>query len=699
MKKLITLIMATVIGCSVSAQEVQDTTKLKHYDIGEVVVNGSRTNAKLKDLPNKIEVVKVDKVNKATSRDVGELLKLNSGVDVIQYPGKLSSIGMRGFGPGTSNRYNALLINGLPAGTDNFSTLSLTNVQQVEIMKGSFSSLYGSGAMGGVINIVTPRSTGDIAGNASVSYGSYNFYNSYANIGGSINDKFNFDVSLYVEGQNDDYKTGSNNIFDLSDQEKEILTKKSEGYTYPNTTYKQYGGDVRLGFDISKDWKVDIGLGIYDANDVMTPGDIWENYDPGKKDITRTNSRLELQGTKGIHNFRLAPFYNKDFTEYYTSTEDDAYINSNKTLSTFGFQLQDRIVFGEHNVVVGIDNNSQKNETQRWSDSETGTSPYNPNYTNSATGILAQGNFKFFDEKLIVSAGGRYDNIKFKLIETEYMDFEEATESHNVFNPNIGIKSNVIHGINWHASFGTAFLTPTAFQKAGQYKGYYTYIGNPDLDPEKSATFDVGAGIQNYSLGIDFDLTFFHTDYKDMITRSASTELEGAQTFINANKAKMSGIEMKAAYDFGSLYDYNFSLKAYANFTFMLDYTLTQDETKVQSDIKYVRKSSGNFGLQYTDNKLSAKLNARYIGNRFEDNWFSWYPDTRPGLKDPDTGTEPSVLEHPKFMVFDASFYYNITSSLSCGVNVNNILDENYTEKDGYNMPGRNFCIKGIIKF
>ncbi len=699
MKKRLTFIAAALFCLSTVAQVSQDTTNIKQYDIGEVVVNGSRTNAKLKDLPNKIEVVKINEVNKGPATDIGELLKLNSGVDIIQYPGKMSSIGMRGFSPGTTNKYNALLINGLPAGTNNFSTLSLSNVQQVEIMKGPFSSLYGSGAMGGVINIVTPRSVGDITGNAGVSYGSYNYYNINANAGGSIKNGFNFDVSLYTEAQTDDYKTGSDNLLRLSEQEKNILTDESKGVSYENTTYEQYGGNLRLGYDFNENWKIDAGFGIYDGNEIMSPGDIWGNYSADKKDITRTNTRLELQGTTGIHHIRFAPFYHKDLTEYYSSTSDNAYISSNATLTTYGFQLQDRLKLGNHNIVVGVDNNSKKNDTERWSDSSTETSPYNPNYANIATGVLAQGNFKFFDDKLIVSTGGRFDHIKFELNKTEHLDFEKASESHNVFNPNIGVKNNLVHGINWHASYGTAFLAPTAFQKAGRYEGYYSYIGNPELDPERSKTFDIGAGINNYKLGIDFDLTYFHTDFSDFIATIASEKVAGAQTFANADEAHMSGLEMNVAYDFGSLHDYAFSLKAYANFTFMLNYTRKDDSSDEEADLRYIRKTSGNFGLRYTSNKFSAKLNGRVIGSRFEDNWFRYYPNTRPELVDEDTGVEPSVLEHPKHLVFNAGVFYNLNKSFGIGADLANIFDENYTEKDGYHMPGRNFRIKGMFRF
>jgi outer membrane receptor protein involved in Fe transport len=58
-----------------------------------------------------------------------------------------------------------------------------------------------------------------------------------------------------------------------------------------------------------------------------------------------------------------------------------------------------------------------------------------------------------------------------------------------------------------------------------------------------------------------------------------------------------------------------------------------------------------------------------------------------------------SLIEHPAFLIFDLQAAYPVKENLSVGLNVNNLFDENYTEKDGYNMPGRSFTVKAVLNF
>ena len=95
-----------------------------------------------------------------------DLLKKNAGVDVIQYNGTLSGIGIRGFRPQVSgiNKRYLLLIDGRPSGVTNLATLLLDNVERVEVLKGAASAVYGSSAMGGVVNVISRQSSGPIGG-------------------------------------------------------------------------------------------------------------------------------------------------------------------------------------------------------------------------------------------------------------------------------------------------------------------------------------------------------------------------------------------------------------------------------------------------------------------------------------------------------------------------------------------------------
>lgn len=707
---------AIALACSGMARAEGDEkidSVLVGKDFNEVVVKASRINAKLKDLPNKVEVIRANQLKTATARDVGQLLTLNTGIDIIQYPGKLSAVGIRGFAPGTTNKYNALLINGLPAGTQNISTIDLSMIEQVEVMKGPFSALYGSGAMGGVINFTTPRSTGDICGKAILKVGSYDFYAGNANIGGALTDQFSFDLNVYGERQGNDYVIGEKNLLKLDETEKAIIDKSSRGATFPNTQYKQHGANGRIGYDINKSWRIDLNVGTYQANDIMAHGSYWGVYGADKKDLSRLNLNTIIEGQAGNHLMRFSPYWNKDLSEYYNDLSDENYISSNSTFKNYGFQLQDKIIIGAHNVIVGADYNTQRYESKRWKSADRETAPYKPDYQNNAFGVLAQAHLKFLDGRLNISVGGRFDQMKFKLEASKLLGSDAASEEHTIFNPNVGIKYEIINGLTAHSSFGTAFFAPDAFQKAGTYKGWYTYEGNPDLKPEESATFDIGLGYNNYTKGVNLDVTYFNTNHDNMIIRDKKIEDTSIRTYYNANEANMKGLEVMASYDFGALYDYAFSLKAYANLTFMLNTEVTMPE-KVQTDgikipattedMKYVREQTGNFGIQFLYEKVSFRFNGRYMGSRIEDNWYTYYSDVRPDLPALAEEAQPEywnkgLLKHPDHLVFDTSAYYEANQNLTFGVSVGNLFNEHYAEKDGYPMPGRNFMAKCVVSF
>lgn len=263
---------------------------------------------------------------------------------------------------------------------------------------------------------------------------------------------------------------------------------------------------------------------------------------------------------------------------------------------------------------------------------------------------------------------------------------------------------------NLHSSWGTAFFAPDATNKAGDYTyNGTTYKGNPDLKPETSQTIDAGIGFSKRELGISFDATMFVTKHNDLIT-SNKVDPDGKKksgdeytTYINAQKADLQGIELQAAYDLGAIFDYRFSLKFYANATIMTKASMKINDTTTQ-DQKYVRKQNANFGIEYGCHKgIRIRLNGRYIGSRIEDNWFTYYP-VRTNLAALAQESQPQYtklgqLKHPAFMVFDCSALYDVNTHFTLGLTLSNVLDENYTEKDGYNMPGRSITGKCVLKF
>lgn len=696
------------IGISAQAFAKTDnvpTDSLRVHNLQTVTVYSTRTAVPLKKIPAKMELIPSRNIKQSGFNNMTDILKTQSSLDVIQYPGFSSNIGIRGFKP--SGKYVTVLVNGIPAGTDNISTLNTSNIEQIEILKGPFSSIYGTNAMGGVVNIITHKSKDKIHGNVSLFGGSYQTMAGSFNLGGRFEDIFSFDLSLGLDKQNKDYKTGSNNFLSLSKLEEAIVdvnatkNKKMKGSDYTVAT-----GRLRFGIDFTPEWSLNLYQNVFLGDAIPVGGSIWGVYGESKKNLNRSSTSFELLGKHGCHTLQFSPYFNIEKSENYNNADPTGFINYKSDYYTYGALLQDKISFGGQNIVLGVDSRNMTMESERFEQAGVNTKPYNPGYATNNIGLFGQANFYLLNDALSISAGARADFMFFDLKANEYLNNEAKQETHNVINPNVGIKYEFVKGLTAHGTFGSAFTAPDAFQKAGQYVGPFgTTIGNPDLKPEKSMTWDFGIGYSNARCGIQADVTYFHTDHKDLIL-SSPDYANNITTYINADKARMSGIEALLSYDFGSLFANKFSLRAFANATIMLNSEMKKSQTDAPwSEIYYVRKQNITFGIEYRGKEgLEVMLNGRFMGRRIEQNWYAYYPEVRPELQQLLAAEEPELaaqglLRHPQAMVFNASAYYHMNKYLTFGVNLNNILDELYTEKDGYHMPGRNIMGKVMVNF
>jgi outer membrane receptor protein involved in Fe transport len=131
-----------------------------------VIVRAARVETRNRETPMSVDVIDRTDLERTVAADLTDALKKNAGVDVIQYSGALSGIGIRGFRPQTSgiNKRSLLLVDGRPSGITNLATLMLDDVERIEVLKGPASAVYGSSAMGGVVNVITRQSRGKIGG-------------------------------------------------------------------------------------------------------------------------------------------------------------------------------------------------------------------------------------------------------------------------------------------------------------------------------------------------------------------------------------------------------------------------------------------------------------------------------------------------------------------------------------------------------
>lgn len=716
------------------SEEINIRLVSQSRQLNDVVVTATRSAKELENVPQKMKVIDGAEIEKTIAPTMTDLLKKTAGVDVIEYPGLLSGIGIRGFRPEYSgiNQRTLLLIDGHPAGTTNLSTIDMSSIERVEVMKGPASALYGSQAMGGVVNLITKKTKGAIKGKVYTGLGSFSTTKAGFNVGGDIMKDLDFNASFsnYTRAKN--YKLGEGNLFrdafgwDKADrilwteegkQDTSLDDARGDGSDRPYTTYTKYTAAARLGYNISEHWRVDVSSNRFYANHVTTADDIAESLQsPGLKDLDRYGSDVIAVGDLSASTQLTAKaFTSQEKVTNYTVSVDESsaiqtqYVSSKKNLTWNGGQLFAHHQIHQHAITAGIDYTliEQNNHSYASTGEVKSISASSPNFDQSNTGIYAQGDLNFLAHKLNINAGVRYEIINYQITGTEFFDAREETS--NVVNPSFGVNYNFTNGFTVHGTFGTGFTTVDIFDIAGYYESSVStdtvdvYRGNPNLKNQQSKTYDLGMRYTNHK-GLWVDVTFFNTWYENAVlskvttypnqTAESGAVIRNLNTYTNAKDTRINGIEFDASYDFGVAAEAPYSMRVFANGTHILKAEeireiYLQDEP-LTMNMHNVAATTVNYGFSFDNLKwFSAQLSGRYVGRRYDTDW-SYY------LSSDNVDGYYADVHYPAFMVLDlATSVRKDVHELA--LKVGNLTDENYYEKRGYNLLGRNFMLEYIL--
>lgn len=632
----------------------------------EMVVTATRSEESIRQIPAKIEVIGRQEIELTSGNTLTEQLKKSSSISVIEYPGALAGIGIRGFRPEFSGitKHSLILVNGRPSGTTNLATLLTDNVERIEVLKGPASSLYGAEAMGGVINIITKKSTEEFAANIEVGYGSFETNFQKLSTGGSISEKFDFDFSAGRRDQHANIKLGN------------------DGDDRPNTSYQTQNAALRLGADLGDTWRLDINGNMYQGRDIETPGDLaYGESRSGKKDLDNYGIDVQANGALGANNeFGITAYVTREKAENYSNnfygSPVDTYHSYDSEINWYGSQLKDTYTWGNHKFITGIDFQYIEKKARSYNTDNSRKAPYSPDEARTNIAGYLETIWKFFDNRMTATAGGRYDYFEVETLDTPYKtNFSPNEEDFTYFSPRAGLNYGFDNGLRLHTTLGQAFVPPDAFELAGYSESFVNGVtmvttGNADLDPENSTTWDIGTGFDRPELGLAFDVTYFYTDVQDRISRVTTGLVTSYQ---NSLGAEIQGLELEASFDLGAVLDWNRSLKFYLNSTNIIK---AEEELAggMMKDIHNVADYTYNYGIQYDDNIFDGNFHFRTVGEMRDTDWTAaGYPE----------------IEYPSFTVADLVVGYNFLKQHRLTLTLDNLFDENYYEKKGYPKAGR----------
>lgn len=482
--------------------------------------------------------------------------------------------------------------------------LPMSLIQEIEVIKGPSSSLWGSGALGGVVAMRTPNALDLLKNNDKFGVKIRQGYQTANN----LSEK---DVSVFAA--NDKFDVLISGFYNNADN-----LRTGKGNKLNNTAYKQFGGLAKFGWQINDANRVELSHRETRFKQTAPSNNEVENELTNEKIIDQIK---EFHGSKdGFPPVAKSPsetskFYSGVKTRFgsvsyltdqqipdqstvfnYYLTPDNPYLNThialynNKTiekeqrkvsgvkdqtkLTTRGINLRNSSELSHISFVYGVDYMRDKIRTERGtnsSDAKFRAEPYNAN--SNTTGVYLIAHIPLFGEKLLLSPSVRYDHYDTSSKTVKYKD--------NHLSPATKLTWKVTNWLDFTAKYNEAFRAPSMQERfvSGAHfgttilpNGINRFVANPNLRPETAKNKEITANLHFDSLfkqGDKFKIeaTYFRNDVKDFInlkifndtntnasaSKNANTSTSRAllptkSQYQNITNARLSGIELQAQY-------------------------------------------------------------------------------------------------------------------------------------------------------
>ncbi len=556
----------------------QESTK----KMDDMVITATRTEIPVdKAGGNSITVITSEEIQAKQLNSVADLLKGIPGIDLISNggPGTLTSV----FTRGADSKNTLILIDGIMLndvsganrGAD-LANINVDNIEQIEVIRGAMSVMYGSNATAGVINIITQKGEKAPSGSVKFEAGSYGTWKAGATASGAT-EKINFALSAS--------KTEINGFSIANDDNKDIprgdSTDEKDGYE--NMTLSANGTVT-----FSDNFNISAVIRHIDS-DVDTDASNWAGY---AEDADANTESLQTFGKININN----QFFNNRLTSnlsWQVSQQDRDYFENGAKTSTYDgdtstFTWQGDLSFDTHMLSLGASYYEESMESESFG---TWGSKFNEK-TVGTTSYWLQDQF-FAVENLVVIAGVRVD------------DHEEfGNKATFRVAPSYTIAGT---GTTLKASYGTGFRAPSL------YELYNPTYGNAGLDAEESCGWDMGFEQKLMNDTVTMGITYFTMKYDDRIdfdmTTWKYTQAKG--------DTKTKGVECFAGW------------APMDTLEFMLNYTYTdtedpdgerlvrRPENKVSLNTRYgfMEKGTLNLDVQWVDERKASTYSYDKNGN------------------------------------------------------------------------------------
>ncbi len=620
----------------------------------DVVISATKTPLPIKEVTSAVEVITGEQMQQRKVRTVAEALRWAQGLAVFQSggPGTVVDVRMRGGTPEqTLVLIDGAIVNSATLGSYDFANLTSDNIERIEILRGSQGMMWGSDAMGGVINITTRRGR-DIPNIAAfVEYGSFATLREGANV------------------------SGKKGIFDVAASLTRWDTSSFSAINYRRGASERDGfhnwqGSVRLGVDLPKDGRLEFNFRWMNG---ITNFDGFA-FNP----VTFTSDPADVLGAKSTsQQYVYSGSYFQPITNWWSQKLTLA--RATESLRSYLGSLERNLLTGAEDVPfqVASDINTTSNRIEWQHDFQIAkplaiTAGYQfreqlgeiqdtligattiPTKIVSSNAGFAEAKLNVWD-RLFGTAGIRQD---------EYNVFGSATTYR--------VTAGYLHketGTKLRGSYGTGFRAPTINQL------FFPGFGNPNLKPEKSKGLDIALEQSLLNDRVFLSAGYFWNRYQNLILSVfdpvGCAAIPDTQGFCaqNIGTSRAEGIEARAKVQLIRDEPWIKSLDLQIQYTYTSTNDLTPGENQDTRLPKWpLNQWSAILSYQPVE-ALRANLEGRYVGQRYNN-----------------VGNKDSI---PSFVVWNLSATYDVNKRMQAYVRADNIFNEKYEEVLFFGTPIR----------
>ncbi|MFN7927478.1 MAG: TonB-dependent receptor [Blastocatellia bacterium] len=658
---------------------IRVTVKMKVAALQDaILVSATRTENPLATTPASTYVITAKDLQQSQHVNVLDALRASPGVAVLQTArrGGVTSLFVRG---GESD-YTKVLVDGIPlndaGGAFDLSDLTIDSAQQIELVRGASSALYGSDAMSGVLQFITQRGTNATpALELLAEGGSFAFNRQAAKVTGA-NGGFDYLLSfshLRTNGRdrNDNYQNriaAANFGYRFNERTNVRVLARSEnsGLGVPGATARYFvdpderarrrriATGLRFTDQTIRNWHQSVSF-VYAENNQL-------GLDPAAQDLTKPNTPPDT-------NFAF-----NDFVSFFNNHQKRR-----------GLRYQSDVVLPrKHLLSAGLE---YEKETAVF-DSGSRVAPERRNL-----GVFAQEQF-FYASRFVLTAGLRVENNRAdlpanfaKVLQTlgsapftRHVGYgtQVAPKVATLFLLNKG--NDAIGATKLRASYGAGIKAATLVEA---FSPNTFFLGNPGLKPERARSFDVGVEQLFARDRLRVEAVYFDNHFRDQIAYVGDPATFGGPiktaqgvltSFINNDRARARGLELSMA------------LRPARQLSVSGSYTLTASQLTAAADVidfntlkltpnpevglPLLRrpKHAGAVNITWTKERFDMNLNAFLLGRR----------------RDVDPVTFSRLADNPGYARVDLAGGYHLTSRLSLFARIENLLNRNYQEVLGY---------------